>query len=69
MTRWAIGVLLVFSATALAETYTYDSAGRLASVLYDDAAGTLIRYSYDANGNLVRQLSTTDGIFDSGFES
>ncbi len=42
--------LLLFSASsATAETYSYDDAGRLTKVVYDD--GSFIRYQYDANGN------------------
>ena len=34
-----------------AETYRYDSAGRLTSVTYD--FGKTLRYTYDDNGNLL----------------
>ncbi|MDJ0652556.1 MAG: hypothetical protein QNJ40_00255 [Xanthomonadales bacterium] len=62
-------LLLAAAANAPAERYSYDDAGRLASVLYDDPAATLVLYSYDDNGNLIQQVSTTDRVFDSGFES
>jgi len=37
---------------AHAETYNYDDAGRLTSVVYDD--GTSIAYTYDSAGNIVK---------------
>jgi len=36
---------------AMAESYTYDAAGRLTGTTYDD--GTSVIYSYDANGNML----------------
>jgi len=41
--------LFCFAQEALAETYTYDAQGRLATVTYDD--GSTLTYSYDAMGN------------------
>jgi len=48
-----ICLIMEFTVNA-AETYTYDTVGRLTSVTYDD--GTKITYGYDNNGN---QLSRT----------
>ena len=49
---YLLGILLLFApGTALAETYTYDAAGRLTNVTYDD--GTSITYTYDNNGNIL----------------
>jgi len=63
--------LLLASTPAFAESYTYDTAGRLTGVTYDD--GSRITYSYDANGNhlsrtvVVGPLDTDgDGIPDDG---
>jgi len=57
----AVVLTLVLSASqASAETYTYDSTGRLTSVIYDD--GTSITYTYDAGGNI---LSSTFASSDS----
>ncbi len=50
-------VLSVLTASAWAAQYTYDSLGRLKTVL--EADGTYIQYEYDANGN--RTLSTRTG--------
>lgn len=60
---------LTAGAMALAETYTYDDAGRLAGVVYDDPDRTLIRFQRDANGNLLRQEKTTEDVFADGFEA
>jgi len=50
---------LVFSLTLTlvthAETYSYDSVGRLIGVAYDD--GSSVSYSWDANGNLLASVS------------
>ena len=51
-----------------AESYSYDTAGRLASVSYDD--GSAISYSYDATGNRLSRSITlppdgdSDGVPD-----
>jgi YD repeat-containing protein len=54
--------LLVFSAGLAAESYQYDTAGRLIVVTYDD--GSEIRFTFDANGNRLSRTVTlpdTDG--------
>jgi len=63
--------LLLASTVAFAESYTYDTAGRLTGVTYDD--GSSITYTYDANGNhlsrtvVAAPLDTDgDGIPDDG---
>jgi YD repeat-containing protein len=43
------GTLLMFAADAIAETYTYDALGRLASVTNDSGVKTY--YCYDKAGN------------------
>ena len=48
-----MGVLLSASMTCLAETYSYDAAGRLTGVVYDD--GSSLSYQYDANGNRLTE--------------
>jgi YD repeat-containing protein len=58
-----LGMLAVFALclgkAASAETYTYDSAGRLTGVSYGD--GSSISYTYDNNGNiLTRELIALD---------
>lgn len=52
-----LGVLLFASTTGVAQTYTYDEAGRLTGASYAD--GSTITYSYDANGNLLERAATT----------
>ena len=42
---------LVLVSASCADTYSYDSAGRLTGVVYDD--GSSVSYNYDANGNLT----------------
>ena len=51
LTRAALIVLCLFcfAQETLAETYTYDAQGRLATVTYDD--GSTLTYNYDAMGN------------------
>jgi len=62
-------MLVFFIAThitpANAETYTYDAAGRLTSVTYDD--GSSITYTYDNTGNILEldvfiEMSLADTI-------
>lgn len=64
---WLLPALLLLPAATQAESYRYDAAGRLIEVGYPD--GTLIRYGYDANSNLVSGQVVGDAIFDNGFES
>lgn len=40
-----------------AETYEYDSLGRVTKVLYPDKS--FVSYSYDANGNLLEEIRTS----------
>ena len=44
-------------ATPVAVIYTYDSAGRITTALYDNA--TCVMFSYDANGNRTAKVVTT----------
>jgi YD repeat-containing protein len=58
---------IVFSSYCHAETYSYDTIGRLIAVTYTD--GTSISYSYDKNGNRLSMAVTGgdadgDGIVD-----
>lgn len=50
-----------------AETYSYDDAGRLTQVIFDDFSS--ITYTYDANGNILDQAvvgdDDEDGVIDS----
>ena len=39
-----------------AETYEYDSLGRVTKVIYPD--NSFVNYSYDANGNLLEEIRT-----------
>jgi len=50
-----MGVLLGASMSCLAETYSYDAAGRLTGVVYDD--GSSLSYQYDANGNRLTRTA------------
>ncbi len=51
--------LLVLHITPVyAETYTYDTAGRLTKVAYND--GSTITYSYDNTGNLLQRVVTVN---------
>ena len=60
----AVGVAL-WSATSLAaETYTYDTMGRLTDVTYQD--GSEIHYTYDANANIVSVVTTPVASVDKG---
>jgi hypothetical protein len=49
------GCLVMFSAAAFAEvnvSYTYDTMGRIASIVYTDGTKTTtVTYTYDASGN------------------
>ena len=50
----ALAFLLLASAPAFAETYTYDSSGRITSVSYDD--NSTIHYKYDNAGNITERI-------------
>ena len=59
-TIFALGLALVGIGATHASanaTYTYDSLGRLATVVYD--SGVTIHYTYDLNGNRLTQVSQT----------
>jgi YD repeat-containing protein len=53
-----VAVLLLVQTPASAETYTYDSTGRLTGVTYDN--GSTITYTYDNAGNITQRV-TDDG--------
>ena len=53
------GMAFALPGTAFAETYTYDAAGRLTGVTYDD--GSTITYTYDSRGNRLQLTRTTVG--------
>ncbi len=54
-------IVLTIVQPGKAENYTYDAAGRLTGVTYDD--GSIITYSYDANGNRMgRSVSAADVV-------
>lgn len=43
------------SYTSAADQYGYDALGRISSVRYED--GLCVIYSYDRNGNIIRQIA------------
>ena len=50
------------------QSYIYDSAGRLTQVNYGD--GTILKYSYDPNGNILNvESSKQEKIFFDSFET
>ncbi|MBN4079549.1 chitobiase/beta-hexosaminidase C-terminal domain-containing protein [Beggiatoa alba] len=49
--------MLVLPSAGNAETYAYDTAGRLTSATYDD--GSSITYTYDSSGNILQQQVAT----------
>lgn len=49
-------IALFVPGTVFAETYEYDSAGRLTAVTYDNNDN--ITYAYDSAGNITEQSST-----------
>jgi YD repeat-containing protein len=52
-------ITIAFSGPAFSATYTYDNANRLLSI--DHGNGTVINYTYDANGNMV-SMSVNDAF-------
>lgn len=54
-----VGLMMVFSSVAEAESYSYDNAGRLTGVTYDD--GSTISYTYDTRGNRLQLTRTIPG--------
>lgn len=58
---FGLSVLYLTATPSHADDYTYDDAGRLTSVIYDD--GTSITYIYDVRGNIISK--TTVGLPDS----
>jgi len=69
--RFLVGcglVMVLFwpAAMATAEIYSYDPAGRLVQVVYDD--GNVIRYDYDDNSNILSAQVVSDALFSDGFE-
>jgi YD repeat-containing protein len=62
MKRSILSFLLAAPLAVAAVNYTYDDAGRLASVDYGD--GRTIVYTYDPAGNLLSRTTTSAG--DSG---
>jgi len=62
----SIAAMALAAPQLLAETYQYDSAGRLIGVAYD--SGLLLRYSYDANGNILSATTVEQLLFANGFE-
>jgi uncharacterized protein (TIGR03437 family) len=56
-TRWLMAFALPAYLAAQTLTFTYDPAGRVASVTYPN--GKVLSYTYDANGNLLRRLVST----------
>jgi len=50
-----LALLLALPVISHAETYSYDSAGRLTGVTYND--GSVIAYTYDNNGNIVNRAA------------
>ncbi len=48
----------IYPSLMYAESYTYDSAGRLTKVIYDD--GSTTTYSYDNSSNLLKRALTVE---------
>ena len=51
-------LLVLHPSSTYAESYTYDSAGRLTKVTYDD--GSTTAYTYDLAGNLLQRALTVE---------
>ncbi len=64
---WIACLAIALSGTVAAETYRYDAVGRLVEVGYE--TNSFVRYSYDANGNIVQVQAGEDRILSTGFES
>ena len=47
-------LLIILPASSYAETYSYDAAGRLTGVIYDDSSSII--YTYDAAGNRLSRI-------------
>ena len=61
LTRWLSMIILMLAVTSgHTETYTYDDAGRLTGVTYDD--NTTITYSYDSAGNILQQTTGVNNL-------
>ena len=58
----AIATLLNPASAVATESYSYDSAGRLTQVVYDD--GSTIQYNYDNNGNMLSIQVSSDPVID-----
>src|SRR3990170_3211760 len=56
-------ITIAFSGPAFSATYTYDEANRLTRI--DHGNGTVVDYTYDANGNMV-SMSVNDTLPPSG---
>lgn len=56
-------ITIAFGGPAFSATYTYDNANRLLSI--DHGNGTVINYTYDANGNMV-SMSVNDTLAPTG---
>jgi len=59
LSSFMLALLLALITTPVyAETYTYDTVGRLTTVAYDD--GSTITYNYDNTGNLLQRVVTVN---------
>jgi len=56
-------ITIAFSGPAFSATYTYDEANRLTRI--DHGNGTVVDYTYDANGNMV-SMSVNDTLAPTG---
>jgi YD repeat-containing protein len=51
-----VALVALAAGAARAQTFTYDAAGRMTQVTYED--GTTVSYTYDANGNATEAKTT-----------